>query len=227
MDVEEFPKWFPSGPIHAIEEESKFFLVGERFEALTSAAEVRELAVTTLGEFAAVVRLLWSSLHTPQVGAVTREDERGNRSSLVLLAAGVQGRSKVSAVLVHSGRPRDADAQTQAQQIQAVARSRPRLGVALLVWAATERTWPRLYRVLEEIEQDLGVKVDKKGLCTAAERERFTRSANTAEIAGHEARHAGGRFAPPDRPMVLSEAAAFVGRLLETALRGYLVPPSS
>jgi len=72
---------------------------------------------------------------------------------------------------------------------------------------------------MEEIEQHLGKHVDVAGLCSAKQRERFARTANTAEVAGPDARHAAGKFAAPNDPMSLPEATEFIGQLLLSVLR--------
>jgi hypothetical protein len=72
---------------------------------------------------------------------------------------------------------------------------------------------------MEEIEQPLGKHVDAAGLCAANERERFTRTANTAEVSGPDARHATGKFAVPNNPMSLPEATEFVRQMLLSVLR--------
>jgi hypothetical protein len=79
--------------------------------------------------------------------------------------------------------------------------------------------WPRLYRVLAEIEQYLGKRVDAAGFCPTNQRERFTRTANTAEVSGSEARHAIGKSVAPSNPMSLSEATAFLSQIFLAVLR--------
>lgn len=73
--------------------------------------------------------------------------------------------------------------------------------------------------MLEEIEQHLAKRVDPAGLCPANQRERFTRTANTAEVSGSDARHATGKFVAPDNPMNLPEATEFVRQILLGVLR--------
>jgi hypothetical protein len=219
VDLEEFPLWFPTGPVHAAEEKGKFVLVGQRLNEIDSADSVRNLAIEVLDQFAAVISLLWQSLRKPTVGDVYRETDDGRRSTFVFLSGGVAVRTKVHAVGIVAGAPSEPEGPTQAQELLGAVKTAPRLYAALLLWAERQPTWSRLYRVLEEIELDLDVPVNKRGLCSAVERERFTRSANAAEVAGSDARHAGGRFEPPSDPMSLSEATSFIGRLIEAALR--------
>jgi len=219
MDLEEFPRWFPDGEVSAIEENGAFFLVGLGFEVLPNAEAVLGEAVRTLDRFTAVISLIWPGLRKPAVSHVFREADEGKRDAFVFLSGGVSARSKVGAVAVSVGAPQQPPQRTQAQELLSRATGSPHLELALSLWADPMRSWPRLYRVLEEIEQHLGKHVDAAGLCPANQRERFTRTANTAEVSGSDARHATGKFVAPDNPMGLLEATGFVGQMLLSVLR--------
>jgi hypothetical protein len=169
-------------------------------------------------EFSAIITLLWSSLQRPKLGRVFRENNDGRRQAFVLLSGSATGRSKVRATLTGDGRKEDRQRPTQAQILLSGSRMDSHLRVAVSLWGDPLRTWPRLYRVLEEIERYLGQQVHKAGLCSDNQRERFTRSANAAEIAGKDARHALGKFVPPKDPMDIKKATAFIGRLLQATL---------
>jgi hypothetical protein len=217
FDLEELPKWFPDGPIFAIEEDGAFYLVGPGLDILDDAQEVRSAAIAALDDYSGIIALLLSSFQKPRVGNVIREHEDGRRVTAYLLAA-IGARSKLTATLTKVG---DAEppGPTQAQQLLAAAQTSPNLSVAILLWSEPERTWPRLYRVLEEVERGIGKTVDEAGLCLEGERERFKHSAQVPEVAGLDARHALGKSKPPANPMKRGDATAFIGRLLEAALR--------
>jgi hypothetical protein len=70
---------------------------------------------------------------------------------------------------------------------------------------------------MEEIQQFLGEPPYKAGLCTKGEYKLFEHTANTAEVAGLDARHALGKFTPPPDPMPLAVAEALVGTVLQRA----------
>ncbi len=130
----------------------------------------------------------------------------------------LEGRSKVRGYSTVGGVGQERVAQTRAQFLLAGSRVNDHLKMAVSLWGDPLRIWPRLYRVLEEIERYLGKEVHKAGLCSANQRKRFHRSANAAEIAGKDARHAQGKFRPPKNPMNLAEATNFVSGLLQDAL---------
>jgi hypothetical protein len=218
IDLEEFPRCFPDGDIFVIEEKATFFLVGSAFEFFRNAEHVLAMAIRVVDQFSAVISLSWPGLRKPEVGNVFREDEKGKRDTFVFLSAAVTMRSKLNGSL--SPVPGlQASPPTQAQQLLARAGASQHLGVAISLWSGSGRSWSRLYRIMEEIEQHLGKRVDSEGLCSGNDRERFTRSANTAEVSGIGSRHASGKFSPPSNPMTLHEAASFVRGLLFDALR--------
>jgi hypothetical protein len=217
LDLEELPRWFPDGPIFAIEETGTFFLVGPGLDVLQDPEDVRSAAIAALDDYSGISALLWPGFQKPRVGRIIREDEDGRRATAVHFAA-MTGRVKVTGKLTRVG---DSEPQrpTQGQVLLKAAQSSPNLSVAILLWSEREKTWPRLYRVLEEIETANRQSVDKAGFCSEDERERFGHSAQVHEVAGLDARHALGKFKPPANPMNLAEATDFVGRMLGAELR--------
>ena len=218
-DLEEFPRWFPDGEVSAIEENEAFFLVGPALEDLPNAEAVLGEAVCALDRFTAVISLIWPSLRKPTASHVFREADGGRRDVIVFLSAGLSMRSKMHAVVESVGETQQKPQRTQAQELLRRATGSPHLELALSLWADQMRSWPRLYRIMEEIEQHLGKHVDAAGLCAANLREQFTRTANTAEVSGPDARHATGKFVAPNNPMSLPEATEFLRQMLLIVLR--------
>jgi hypothetical protein len=227
MDLEEFPFWFPDGDIYAFEEHDSVYLAGASFEELREASQVHEAALQVVDEFSAVISLLWSNHRRPTVSNVIREMDDGKRNQFSLSYAIGMSRSKGRATITVQGQAPDDPLPKQGQQLLAGSRSNDHLRAALSLWGDPLRTWPRLYRILEEVERYLGQPVHKALLCTKQERERFKRSANTAEIAGKDARHTMGNGAPPNNPMDLGEAVTLIGRVLREALERATGAPGS
>lgn len=215
FDLEEFPRWFPSGEIYVIEQDSEYFLVGPTFERFSEAEAVLNEANNVLERFTAAINLLGTKIRKPVIDTVIRKNSDGKRNVFVFLSGSLTTRSKLSATLTLTSDSSNALAQeTQAQGIISKATGNLHLEQALSIWNAPTRSWPQLYRTLEEIEMYLGQQVDTAGLCTGKERTRFVRTANTAEVSGMNARHAIGKFLPPTNPMSLKDAADFIRRLL-------------
>lgn len=218
-DLEEFPYWFPNGNISGLAEEGKYYLVGQDFELCEGASQVNETAQHFVDELSAVISLLWPGHRRPEVAGVIREEDDGKKSHYVFLSDTINLRSKVRATLSGEGEDTTVPARTQAQVLLDGAHASDRLRIALSLWGDPLHTWPRFYRILEEVEQYLGQRVSSEGFCSSSQRERFARSANSAEVAGKDARHAGGRFDAPQNPMNLGEARGFIQEILRKALQ--------
>lgn len=218
FDVDEFPFWFPSGDAHAVADNGKVFLAGATLEALAEASDVHDSAVQLVDEYFAIIGLLQPGLRKPSIGVVFREDDDGTRKGFVFLSGVATVRSKARATLADAGEQKWATRPTQAQHLLAASRSDRRLQVAVSLIAIPGATWPHMYRCLEELECYLGRKVSDAGLCSSNQRERFTRTANSAEVSGRDSRHRLGKFEPPTDPMSISEARAFVSQALQGAL---------
>jgi hypothetical protein len=218
-DLEEFPRWFPDGEVFAIEENEAFFLVGPAFEVHTNAEAVLGEAVRAINRLTAIISLIGENSRTPTPSSVIREADGGRRDAHVFLSAGLSMRSKLHAVLGTGDVTQQKSQRTQAQELLSRVIGRPHLEQVLTLWADQLWSWPRLYRIIEEIEQHLGKNVDVAKLCSPDERTRFRRTANTAEVSGPDARHASGKFVAPDNPMSVSEATEFVRQIILSVLR--------
>ena len=225
FDVDEFPFWFPNGDAYAIAENGKFFLTGELFDALTEPSQVHETAEQIADEYFAVICLLQHGLKKPSIGNVFRETDDGVRHGFAILSGVASGRSKARGTLTVAGEQEAKSKPTQAQELLAASRSNRHLQVAVSLVAIPGATWPHLYRSLEEIEHCLGKKVNEAGLCSGNQRERFTRTANSAEASERDARHRLGKFDPPQDPMPLQEARRFISQVLRSALLGVTAAP--
>lgn len=222
FDLEEYPRWFPRGDVYAVTLDGETFLTGSAFQKFGDAVQVRDAAVQVLDEFSSVISLLWSSLRRPTIsGRIMYEDDNGDRKLHHILVAET-GTFRIKGGMVSvsvNGLPAQAEVPTQAEQLLEASRQDRRLQLVVAIWADPIRTWPRLYRLLEELEAFLAKRVDVAGLCTKSERDRFTHSANSAEIAGKDARHRDGKYDPPKQPMTLDDATAFIRGLITAVLR--------
>jgi hypothetical protein len=216
FDVEDYPSNFPTGPFAAIEKGGRVFLCGESLEQLTDPAEVLARAEGIVSQWYSILSLQERSLDRPILGAVTRELDDGTEQKYAFLRGTARGRSKVRATLSTNGEV----AQTggEGQRLLAAAERAPHLLRALMLWEAPHRAWPRLYAILEEIEIHLGKSVVDANIATKKQRDQFTRTANSAEGAGIDARHGSGKFEPAQHPMSLSDATEFIRFVLSRAL---------
>jgi hypothetical protein len=219
FDTEELPRWFPDGDAFAIEEDRRVYITGPALENLGGPNDVRKAAVAILNDFAGVIALLLPNFRKPAIGTeIIREEDDGRRSvHCILVPEPAHLRMKAHANLMVW--PEGAK-HTEAQHLLRAVEGSLRLKVVLALWTEPDASWAQLYRAMEEIEAELGEPLDNTGLCSQRERERFRRTANSAETAGRDARHASGKFEPPKNPMTLAEGRGFIGRVLVELLRG-------
>lgn len=219
FDLEEFPYWFPSGPVFSTADADGTYIAGEPLEACEDSGTVRQLADALLDEMHAIICLLEPSIQRPAIGVVLREDDAGRRTGTVYASVMIGGRTKFRASSSVNRTDNAPAAETQAQRLLKAAQSSRHLRTALSLLAMPHVSWPHLYRALEEIEASLGNNVHKVGICSSSERKRFMHSANSGEVAGNDARHRVGRYVPPPQPMALEDAQAFIRLCLQAALQ--------
>jgi len=218
IDLEQFPYWFPDGDVCGITEGEDVYLTGSVFEEISNPSIVYQRALEALDELSSIIAVLDPAFVRPCVSHVVLEDDAGERKRFVFGSVTFTARGKLAIRGHLVGDKSEEDQPTRAQVLMSGARASNQLHVAVSLFADRFRTWPRLYRILEEIERYLGQSVDRAGLCSTRRRRRFTGSANVAEISGRDARHASGMFRPPPNPMSLEEAIGFIAELLRKAL---------
>ncbi len=179
-----------------------------------TAAQVHAEAERILDEMSGALCVFLGHYVRPKIGTVYLQHPDGHRTGHhILKANGPVILPKARAIL------EDSSGLTVPQQFLQATTKSPHLQTASLIWTDQVRTWPRLYRVMEEVQQHLGMPPYKAGLCSKTEFKTFEHTANSAEVAGLDARHALGKFEPPAAPMTLPQAEAFVGQVLEKAFR--------
>lgn len=137
-DVEEFPKRFPDGDIHGVEEDGKVYLTGSGFDQFSEGQLVRNHAMSAVEEMSAIISLLWPAFRKPLVGSVYREDGKGGRSTWVF-PVGMALRMKLGDVQVSHGAQAAASGPTQAQKLLAASRTTDYLHAAVLLWQRRNR----------------------------------------------------------------------------------------
>lgn len=214
FDLEEFPRWFPDGDVFSFEENDCVYLAGPVFESHEEFSSIYDMAPQVIDELSAVISLLCPGHRRPVDFEVLKETDDGKRARYNPASTVITFRSKVKSATVVDGKSLEDLSIMQGQELLSAAINNYHLRTALALWGDPLKTWARLYRILEEVERHLGKKVNKSGLCSCKQRERFTHSANCAEVAGKDARHAAGKFNVPDDPMSLKEAENFISSIL-------------
>ena len=213
----EYVYWFPGNDdAYFIVKDDQRLLTGPAFASIDDFQEVSLLGNTVLDQMHAALAIMHPGLERPRLGIPHRIEADGTETwgdNVGSLCAMIPGRIReLPSDLSTIPTP------TTAQRMRCAANSNRNLDLALTIFFLPRTTWPQLYRCLEEIESFLAMKASTAGMCSEADRERFTRTANTAEAAGHDARHGLGKFTPPRRPMTLEEATLFIRSLCIKAI---------
>ena len=212
-DLEELPYFFATGEICCLVEDGTFFLIAQAFEGQQEPSQVHAMAESLVDDITGAMATHIGRYPRPRVGPVHERGTDGQTKKHYFLKA------ERSTVYSRSSLGAAPDGPTYPQLfVRAGQRSR-HLRHAMLIWADPNRTWPRLYRILEEVQQHLGTDPYRRSLCAKSEQKRFERTAHSAEVAGKDARHALGRNEPPTNPMTLEEAVHFVGSVLQGAVK--------
>ena len=213
FDLQELARWFPGGDVYVTQIEDVYYIAGKRFDSCDTADDVRADADLALREVYGVVTVCGSVSQIPKLSHVERLRDDGKTDRFIQVEP---AKIRITAGVGSTGTT--PPKLTLAQEMAARAAGDPHLREALRQ-LSLPTSWAQLYRALEEIEQHLGKQVDAAGLTAKADRVRFTRTANTAEVGGQTARHAGSKFMPPPDPMTLAEGQKWIRNLLAKVLR--------
>jgi len=217
-DLLDFMRWFPDEPAKVVRDGESFFLAGNLFESMNEHTDVRGAAENEIELMSAAIKLNCGGLSLrPGIGTIYLTDGSGARHAF---APGINLAVKMGVEIREFDDPNQRPTSMQ-KCVQASRRNRS-LHMAMILWSDSNRTWPRLYRILEEVEHVFkGRKLHKIGLVTMTDYERFKHSANCSEIAGIDSRHGPSNHQTPKHPMTIYEAERFIANLLEGAISRY------
>jgi hypothetical protein len=213
FDLEELPRLLTDPKLRVVEEDGRYLLEAEPFEALTQAAEVHAAAKALLPRINGMAKLRQRTFHDVDVGPIREYDDQGKTAHHVVVeAATVQLRTKVDAVVVKAGEDEPtppAPGSLESDKWMSAASSSVHLAKALALWGGTHDP-TNLWKVWELLRDHSGIAIDPNL------RRRFRPALNDRAVAGEEARHEVSSRQYPVEPdtMSISEAEAFLEDLL-------------
>lgn len=222
FDLEDLPSQFSSPDVTVCEEEGKYYLKSEEFNSLEDATAVRAVA-TELGDLINGTMMVHNSKFRPieLEDRFIQVDEDGKQlSSIVFAAASVGIRTKASAVALRTGEAEEPPkGPSEAERHLSVARKNTTVADALRFYR--KQDWYSLYKAYEIIQEDVGGKhfIVQNGWATKGRVDCFTQTAQSRDALGDDARHAGSKYPPPKKPMLLSEARALLRSMLQSWIR--------
>jgi hypothetical protein len=218
-------RWYADEAVKVIREDSHWFLAGTFLFGCNTADEVTQKAEAKL-ELMKAAALLESTSEPlkVKVSGAAYIDQSGNRC----LECKMEAISRVVASIQCFGNEHP----SLPHRALMVAESDEHLDMALRLWGEPSRSWPRLYRIVEDISLSLKARTSRKyhiskvlhdeGLIASVDDcRRFLYSACEATVAGRDSRHALGnnQSHAEYEPMKHAEAVKFVGALLGKTLR--------
>lgn len=230
-DLEYFEKLFPSDPAIVVKQDNTYYLKGTLFDSCNDWERCLEFARDRLEMMIGVARLQSSDeAMDVRVGSVVQVGHDGIRQEFVDTSLTIH--VAVSCRIFGSERP------TTAEQLINNAIGTDSLEMALRLWSEDSRTWPRLYRIVEEIcsvfarpskrpsKQHLSnILFNHQLVDNKDDVYRFLNSACNPQSGGKDARHSEFFSKPPEQSKRLAnhtmshrEAVGFVASVLSRAL---------
>ena len=209
-DLECLQRWYTSESVRVFPQEGTWLLGGTFLQGYSSADEVTKVAEAKL-ELLSAAALIESSSEPLKVEVIGAAHQNASGKLTIHYTIISTSRSCVSVRCLGSETPR--------------------------LWGDSSKTWPRLYRIVEDIcESFKSNKEDNKddiqildyfGLGDQVDNyRRFRYSACEAGVAGKDSRHAEGRNNPPKKVAMLAnpimhhrEAVSLVGLILFKAIQ--------
>lgn len=217
FDLEELPGLFTAPDLRVVEQDGRYFLEAEQFEALTESGAVHASALALLPRINGAAKLKHRKFRDVALRGHIREvDEDGMRQHAIATPATVEVRANVPtpAILVDGEQVLPAPGSLDSDQWMRGAALSAYAGRALELWGGAHDP-TAMWKVWELLRDHSGLTIDP-GL-----RRRFCPALNDRTIAGDDARHEVPMTSYPVEPdtMSLPEAEAFLGGLLEQWLR--------
>ena len=226
-DLNCFQRWFSEETVKVIKENDKFFLTGTHFLGCKTADEVIRRAETRLELMTAAARLeAASEAVNVKIDSAVYVDSAGLYHYHVFVEAVTRS--------VASVRCFDSSSPSLPQRAVAIADCDAHLDMALRLWGEASRSWPRLFRIVEEVTYSFEPDPKKhmsEVLFSANLIEsrddilRFRYSACEPDVAGRESRHANGCHKMSSKlknlqnpTMTHHEAVALVSSVLSRAM---------
>jgi hypothetical protein len=213
---------FQAGTVRIEKDGSAYYLVDDEFASMSDSTPVHKRAQAVLSILNGAATIADSSHRPVALASVQFIDPRSNVNSYVHLTSTIEARARVGAVLVSttpSAQPLPRPT-PDAVKWAAYALTDDR-AARILRYLQKRKDWVSLYKILEEIEEDMGGSkaIQQAGWASETAMGRFTATANNRLAIGDDARHSTSKFQLPKRPMTPSEAEALIRRIAESWFR--------
>lgn len=201
-----------------------FFLEGGLFDVTGDMSSVKKKADEVVQMLNGVAKLtLGSNKRIQLANDIARVREDGGRDIVVTVNEVIEIKTRVNPVLLHADGKVivPASAAEPGRDWIKAAVTDPVVAKVLQMIGSGQLDWVSLYRILEVIEEAVGVsdQIVDKGWATKAMIKTFKHSANSPGAVGGDARHGREATDPPRKPMSLGEAKSLIEYIVKCWLR--------
>lgn len=218
FDLEDLSAQLRSTAINITAEDGSFYLRSEEFDSLADATKIWLRAGELLERINGAAKIRSPGYQAVEADCVIHVDEAGRHQSAVFAAGTARARARMSAAaFVTSDGPIAGQDEHPSELNQWLGLlGSTSVDKALRMYGSRDASWDNLFKIYEVVEQDVGSrKIVEGGWASGHELERFSRTANSVDVVGDDARHGRRMGDPPKKPMSLGEAQALVNRILQ------------
>jgi hypothetical protein len=217
-DLQDLEKILSSHDPMVVSEDGKFYLRSSAWDQLQEAAQVYSQAKRFVESLDSAAFIFFRDTAPLTIGHIMMVDDEGNKQRFVFGKASFHARARLRA----SGsaiRPTGQPTETEQEHaiIKTLRASEQHQEVADALRFFRKGDWSSLYKAFEIVEDhppnNQGI-TTYSGL-TKPSTDRFTRTAQSRDAIGDEARHAKRKYTPPRKPMSINEAKALIGDLIQ------------
>ena len=225
-DLEHLAKHFTTFTMRVVKDESgSFFYESDSFKPCSESSEVLKLANEELSVLSGVLKVVRESPEILRTGAVYKKNESGGKDLFVCLS-GIQVPAEPGELTITTS---DSSGNVitkltpPARTITIIRLATTDTSVAKvmrLIAAPDHKSWVGMYRIHEVIGKDIGgeYKLQSRGWGSTKDLKRFKHSANSVSVGGDSARHGKEVEQPPNNPMPIDEAYAYLNYVLQSWL---------
>jgi hypothetical protein len=223
VDLLHLAEMFPAGSAVVLREDGSYYLAADDIDALNTISDVLDQADKWLTMLNGIARWRSSRIQPICLGDPTEIKKDGSRERTRTLAArivvAIDGRATLTVGLGAGGPAEPVVPITERAKI--LAAGDPVVARVLRLYSRPDLDWVNLYRIYDAVEEEVGNEhmVRQNGWASGNRIERFTRTANSREAVGDEARHGRSVGDPPPNPMTLLEGIDFVKHIVECWIR--------
>jgi hypothetical protein len=223
FDLQELLRLNSVSGISITEEDSRYYLRSDEFNAYTKARDVLNRGTEVLKVINGIAQLEIQNWRNVRVCGVARDEANGTRTQFAFPEP-IIARTRFSAnatVIKSDGTVQTSKPQSTIESYLKIAKKDACVEKALRIYGSREHSWSNLYIIYEIIESDMGGKdlIIGNGWSSGSKIEKFKHTANSVSAAGDDARHGKENTEPPASPMPLSEAESMIGDLLKQWIR--------